>query len=182
MMPDERDWNSWSALWRGSHQAVDPTPLQAMVASYRRRLAAVVCGEILLVAGFAWLSWVIVRDGVVLWEAVWLSTLWIFTAVAVLFAWGNQRGAWRAIAGTVADYQRQQAARRTRSLRFAFGLLVAEVAVVGAQLAWFGRFTPAAGFILAAFALAFGARVFWMKQQAVIELPDDEAPEFRKGT
>jgi hypothetical protein len=170
MTADERDWESLSDLWRDSSQEVDRTLLRRMVASYRRRLAAVVIGEILVVAWFAWLSWISVRDGVAVWEAVWLSTLWSFTAVAAPFAWWNRRGSWQALGQTVAEFQRQRAARRMRSLRFSCGLFLAEILVVWAQLAWFGRFTAFVAAILGALTVAFGAWAFWMRKRAAREV------------
>jgi hypothetical protein len=164
------EWESLSELWRASRQQIEPVPLRRMVATCRRRLAAVVIGEILIVAGFAWLSWVSIRDGVAMWEAVWLSTLWIFTGVAVPFAWWNRRGAWRAMAGTVAEFQRQRAVRRLRSLRFGCALFAAEVVVVSAQLAWFGRFTGLAATLLGACGVAFGAWAWWMSRRAAQEM------------
>jgi hypothetical protein len=169
MNANDREWESLSDLWLASRQEIDRAPLRRIVASHRRRIAAVVAGEVLLVAGFAWLSWMAVRDGVAVWEAVWLSTLWGFTGVAAPFAWWSRRGAWNAVAASVAEYQRLRTARRMRSLRFAVALFIAEVVVVSAELAWFDRFTPSAAVILGVLAVAFGAWALWMKRRAAHE-------------
>jgi hypothetical protein len=170
MNAHEREWESLADLWRESREEIHRAPLRQMVASHRRRLAAVAAGEVLAVAGFAWLSWLSVRDGIVLWEAVWLSTLWGFTAVAVPFAWWNRRGAWNAIAESAAEYQRQRAARRIRSLRFGCALFAAEAVAVAAELAWFDRFTPLAAALLGLLTLLTGAWALWMKNRAAHEL------------
>jgi hypothetical protein len=170
MSTNERSWESLSAVWQTSREAVGGEPLRRLLRSYRRRVAAVAVGEILLIAAFAWLSWAVVRDGVVLWEAVWLWTLWIFTAVAAPFAWWNRRGAWQSMVETVAEFQRLRAVRRLRSLRFGCGLFVAEVVVVVAELAWFGRFGATAALSLAALAVAFGIWAVWMTRRAAAEM------------
>ncbi len=169
-MNAERDWESLSDVWRSSRAGVDRAPLRKLVASQRRRLAAVVAGEVMAVAGFAWLSWLIVRDGVAVWESVWLTTLWSLTAIASAFAWWNRRGAWNAMTESVAEYQRQCAARRLRSLRFGYALFIAEVIVVVAQLAWFGRFTVAVALFLGAFGALFAVWAAWMRRQAAREI------------
>ncbi len=165
-MNTEQDWESLSDVWRSSLEGVDRAPLRNLVASRRRRLAAVVAGEVLTVAGFAWLSWFIVRDGVAVWETVWLTSLWGFTAIASAFLWWNRRGAWHAMTESVAEYQRQCTARRLRSLRFGYALFIAEVIAVVAQLAWFGRFTIAAALFLGAFGALFAVWAAWMRRQA----------------
>ena len=167
MSANEREWELLSELWTSDQGVGAPVP--ELVASYRRRLAAVVAGEILTVATFAWLSWLFLRDGAEVWEAVWLTTLWSFTAVAVPFAWWNRRGTWNAMGETVAEFQRRRAARRLRSLQFACGLFVAEVVVVGVELAWFDRFTATAALSLATFAVTFGVWAIWMRNRVARE-------------
>ncbi len=169
-MNAEHEWDALSDLWRASRDEVGAARLRRMIASHRRRLAAVVAVEALLVAGFAWVSWLFVRDGVAPWEAVWLTTLWIFTAIAAPFAWWNRRGAWHAMSGSVAEYLRDRSARRMRSRRFGFALFVAEVIVVVAELAWFGRLTVAAALFLGVFTAAFAAWAAWITRQADREM------------
>jgi hypothetical protein len=170
MSTNERDWESLAAVWQTTREAVGGEPLRRLMRSYRRRVAAVAGGEILLIAAFAWLSWAVIRDGVVLWEGVWLWTLWIFTTVATLFAWWNRRNTWQSMVETVAEFQRQRAVRRLRSLRFGCWLFVAEIVVVVAQLAWFGRFGATAALSLAALAVAFGVWAVWMTRRAADEM------------
>ena len=170
MSANEREWELLSDLWRTSAPQLDSAAVQKLVAGYRRRLAAVVCGEILTVAGFAWLSWLFLRDGAELWETVWITTLWSFTAVAVPFAWWNRRGTWSAMGETVAEFQRQRAVRRMRSLKFACWLFLAEVVAVGAELAWFDRFTVASAVFLATFAFVLGAWAIWMEKRVTSEI------------
>lgn len=164
------EWESVSKLWRESPQQIERTALRRVVAAERRRLAAVVIGECLIVAVFAWLSWIAVRDGVAAWDAVWLSTLWLFTAVAAPFAWWNRRGAWRALTESVAEYRRQRVERRRRTLRFATGLFSAEMIVVAAELAWFDRLTALAVALLGLLAVAFAAWAIWMTHRVAQEI------------
>jgi len=170
MTGNDREWDSLSDVWCASRQEIESAPLRRMVASHRRRIAAVAAGEVLVVAGFAWLSWLAVRDGVAVWEAVWLSTLWGFTGVAAPFAWWNRRGAWNAITASVAEYQRLRAVRRMRSLRFGCALFIAEVVVVGAELVWFNRFTAPAAVLLGALTVVVGAWALWMRNRAAHEI------------
>jgi hypothetical protein len=179
MSTTERDWESLSTVWQASREAVGGDSLRKLIQSHRRRVAAAAGGEILLIAAFAWLSWRLISDGVLLWDAVWLWTLWIFTAVATPFAWWNRRGTWQSMAETVAEFQRQRATRRLRSLRFGCGLFVAEVVVVVAELAWFGRFSAAAALILAALAVAFGVWAIWMTRRAADEMAAAENEDER---
>lgn len=169
MIANEREWELLSDLWRASAPQVEHASVRRLVADYRRRLVAVVCGEVLIICGFAWLSWAFVRDGAEIWETVWLTTLWSFAALALPFAWWNRRGTWNAMGKTVAEFQRQRAVRRMRSLRFACGLFIAEAFVVVVQLAWFDRFTAVAAALLAAFAVAFAAWALWVMKRVVLE-------------
>lgn len=170
MNANEREWESLSTIWRAPEPEIERAPLRRLVASHRRRLAAVAACEVLMVAAFLWLSWLLVRDGLVLLEAVWLSTLWIFTAIAAPIAWWNRRGSWDSLAETVAEFRRQRAERWRRTLYIACGLFVAEVIVVIAELVWFDRFTTLAAGFLVVFSLAFGAWVFWMRRRVAADL------------
>ena len=170
MNANDHDWDSLSDLWRASRDGIDRPPLQRMLASHRRRLVAVVAGEILTLAIFGWLSWLVARDGLAAWEVVWLSTLWVFAAAAAAFAWWNRRGAWSAIGLSVAEYRRKRALRHTRSLRFGCVLFVAEVAVVVAQLAWFERFTTPVALVVVAFAVVLGVWCVWMQRRIAEEM------------
>ena len=161
------DWERLSAAWRAAGADVDVAPLRRLIAAERRRLAAIVTGECLIVVGFVWLSWRFMRDGIFVWEAVWLSTLWMFTLVALPFAWWNRRGGWRSLAGTVAEFRRQRAERRRRTLIFASALFVAETVVVLVELAWFDRVTALAVVILGGLALGFGGWALWMRRRIV---------------
>jgi hypothetical protein len=163
MNANEREWEALSGVWRTAVEEVDREPLHRLIAAERRRLVGVVIGEMAMLAGFAWMTWLFVRDGVEVWEAVWLSTIWMFTAVAIPFAWWNRRGAWRSLADSVADCLRQRAARRLRTLRFACGLFVAEVVAVVAELAWFDRVSPRAIGILAVLTAGFLGWIVWMR-------------------
>jgi hypothetical protein len=170
MNAEDRDWDSLSTLWRAPGDAIDRTPLERMLVSHRRRLAAVAAGETVTLAFFAWLSWLVARDGLAAWEAVWLATLWAFAAIAAGFAAWNRRGAWNAMGLSVAEYRRRRALRHTRSLRFGIVLFVAEAAVVGAQLAWFERFTAPVALVLVALAAGLGAWCVWMKRRIAAEI------------
>ena len=124
------EWEDLEGVWRQEEQPVDLAPLRRLLAAQRRRLVAVVTVEAVLVLAFGWLSWLVARDGVEAWEAVWLLTLWGFTVAAVAFAWWNRRGTWRSLGESVEEYlrlARLRARRARRSLAFACGLLVAEV-------------------------------------------------------
>jgi hypothetical protein len=163
MSTPERDWELWEAAWRTAGERVDPAPLRRLLAVQRRRLVAVAAGEALVVAGCVVLTWWIASDGLEAWEAVWLLTLWGFAAVATGFAVWNRRGTWRSLGEAVQDHvrlARQRAARNARASAFACGLLVAETVAVLAQLAWFGRLTPAAVACLAATGAGIGALGF----------------------
>lgn len=165
MNAEDRDWDSLSTAWRASGGAIDRSPLRRMVVSYRRRLALLATLEIGVLAFFGWLSWLVARDGVAAWEAVWLATLWSFAALATGFAWWNRRGAWNAMGLSVAEFRRQRARRHARSLRFGVLLFVAELVVVVAQLAWFERFTAPVALVLVAFAAGLGAWCLWMRRR-----------------
>ena len=174
MNANEREWESLSNLWRDPGQEIGRAALRRLVASHRRRLVAVAAGEASIVAGFIWLSLLFVRDGLVAWEAVWLSTLWIFTAIAAPVSWWNRRGSWHSMTESVAEFRRQRAMRWLRSLLFACWLFVAEVIVAAGELAWFGRFTSLAAGSLAALTVVFVAWALWMRKRIAAEVAQVE--------
>jgi hypothetical protein len=146
MTDPESDWQELSELWKSAPPG-DAEPLRRIVRAGRLRLAFVTAGEIAVVAAFALLSLFVARDGLAVWEVVWLTTLWAFTAVAVTFALWNRRDTWNAVGDTVTDYlrlSRLRCHRQRRTLRFVIVCSVAETAAVAAQLAWMGRLTPIA--------------------------------------
>lgn len=174
MTTNEEEWQSISALWQTSHRDVGETSLRRLVAAQRRGVVAATVGEIAVLGGVLYWSLMVARDGVAVWEAVWLVTLWTFAAVAAAFAWWNRRGTWSAMGRSVAEYRRLRAAKHLRSVRFAWVLFVAEIVVVAAELAWFDRFTVSAAVILAALALPLGVWSVWAKRRAArdMELAD----------
>lgn len=145
---NETEWNSLAALWTSA----DVEPLRNIVAKHRRRLITGSAGEATMLAAFAWLTWIVLRDGMAMWELVWATTLWAFAAIAVVFACWNRRGTWSALGDSVAEYVRLtklRAERQRNSLRFGVALFVAEVIVIVAQLWWFERLTRNAVALLA---------------------------------
>lgn len=165
MTINERDWDSLTRVWQSSRHEVSAARLSQLVAAERRRLAATVLGEILMIGAFIALSAFAIRDGLAAWETVWLTTLWLFTALAVPFAWWNRRGAWSAMVESVAEFERRRTARRSRTLRFAAVLFVTEVVVVSIELTWFDRFTTLAVALLVAMTIAFSVWGLWMKRR-----------------
>ncbi len=90
------------------------------------------------------LSWLVARDGVAAWEAVWLLTLWAFTLLALAFAWWNRRGIWRSLGASVEEHlrlARRRVERNQRAVAFAGALFVVETVAIVIQLAWFDRLT-----------------------------------------
>lgn len=164
MTTHERDWDSLTRDWRASDEEVPTATLRRLIAAERRRTLAVGAGEAATIAAFAWLSWLVSRDGLAAWETVWLSTLWMFTAIAVPFAWWNRRGTWTALVESVAEYERLRERRRHRTLRFACALFLAEVVVVVIELAWFDRLTVTALVGLLALSIVFAAWALWMRR------------------
>jgi hypothetical protein len=165
MTINERDWDSLTRVWQSSRDEVAAARLSDLVAAERRRLAATVVGELLVIGAFVVLSWLAMRDGLAAWEAVWLTTLWLFTAVAAPFAWWNRRGAWSSMVESVAEFERRRTARRRRTPHFACGLFIAEVLVVSIELAWFDRFSVLATLLLVAMTIAFVVWLTWMKRR-----------------
>ena len=165
MTINERDWDSLTRVWQSSRDEVTAARLSELVAAERRRLAATVVGELLVIGAFVVLSWLAMRDGLAAWEAVWLTTLWLFTAVAAPFAWWNRRGAWSSMVESVAEFERRRMARRRRTLHFASALFIAEVLVVSIELAWFDRFSVLATQLLVAMTIAFVVWLTWMKRR-----------------
>ena len=170
MTTKEEEWASISALWQTAHRDVAEASLRRLIAAQRRGVVAATVSEFALLGGFLYWSLMVTRDGVAVWEAVWLVTLWTFAAVAAAFAWWNRRGTWNAIGRSVAEYRRLRATRHLRSVRFAWVLFVAEIIVVAAELAWFDRFTVSAAVILAAMALPLGVWSVWAKRRAAREI------------
>ncbi len=169
----EGEWESLALDWRAASGPVDAAPLRRKVAAHRRRLIAATVGEILLVASFAWLSWLVAGDGVEPWEVVFLTTLWGFTLLAGAFAWWNRRGTWRALGESVEEFvrlTRLRAERQTRSIDFSLGLFAAEAVIIVAQLAWFGRLTAIAGLLLAVAGAVVGAWCWAMKRRVASDL------------
>ena len=153
---NETEWDSLSELWVSSPQAIDADALKRVAAAHRRRLVLNSLGEVAFIIGLAWLTRVVLRDGIEAWELVWTVTLWAFMAAALAFAWWNRRGTWRALGDSVADYihlTRTRAERQRRSLWFGIALFVAEVVVIIAQLKWFDRLTGTALILLGASAV-----------------------------
>ena len=164
MTTNERDWESLASEWRAQSEEVPPATLHRLIVLERRRTLAVIAGEAVTIGGFAWLSWLAAKDGLAPWETVWISTLWLFTAVVVPFAWWNRRGIWSAFVESVAEFERRRDQRRRRTLRFACALFSAEAIVVIAELAWFDRLTARPLLILLGFAVVFAAWAFWMRR------------------
>ena len=158
-MPDT-DWEALASSWRtASDPPLDATPLRQLLRSQRRRLVVVALGEAALVAGFAVLSWLVARDGVAAWEAVWLVTLWAFTLLALAFAWWNRRGTWRSLGASVEEHVRlvrRRVERNQRAVAFAGALFVVETVAIVMQLAWFDRLTPLAVALLATAGIGVG--------------------------
>ena len=167
MTTHENDWESLASDWHARSEDVPAATVRRLIAAERRRTLAVIAGETAIVAGFAWLSWLAIRDGLAPWETVWLSTLWMFTAGAVPFAWWNRRGTWRAFVESVAEFERRRDQQRRRTLRFACALFSAEAIVVMAELAWFDRLTARALLILLGSAVAFTGWAFWMRRRSL---------------
>lgn len=165
MTTNERDWESLVNEWRAQREDVPTAILHRLIAAERRRTLAVIAGECAVIAGFAWFSWLAMRDGLVLWETVWLTTLWMFTAVAVPFAWWSRRGTWSALVENMAEFERRRDQRRRRTLGIACGLFVAEAIVVIAELAWFDRLTARPFLLLLCLAVVFTAWAFWMRRR-----------------
>jgi hypothetical protein len=166
MTSNDHEWNSLPQVWQSAVGAQPaPTTLSRLIASERRRLAIAVVGEVLVVAAFVAMSWLALRDGLVAWEKVWLTTLWLFTAVAAPFAWWNRRGAWTSMVESVAEFERRRTARRRRTLRFGVALFVTEILVVWIELAWFDRFGQFAVLTLGAMTVVFVLWVVWMKRR-----------------
>lgn len=165
MTINERDWDSLTRVWRSPGDEITAARLSRLIAAERRRLAATAIGELLILGAFVVLSWLALRDGLAAWETVWLTTLWLFTAVAVPFAWWNRRGAWSSMVESVAEFERRRTARRHRTLRFATGLFVTEVLVVLIELAWFDRVSVLAIVLLVAMTIAFAVWALWMQRR-----------------
>jgi hypothetical protein len=165
MTSNDHEWDSLTQVWQSADQPPAPASLAQLIASERRRLAVIVVGELLVVAAFAGISWLAWRDGLAAWEKVWLTTLWLFTAVATPFAAWNRRGAWTSMVESVAEFERRRAARRRRTLRFGSALFVAEVLVVSIQLAWFDRFNAFALLAIGVLTVLFTIWVVWMKRR-----------------
>lgn len=165
MTINERDWDSLTRVWQSPRDEITAATLSRLVAAERRRLAATVLGEMLIIVAFVVLSWLAMRDGLAAWETVWLTTLWLFTAVAVPFGWWNRRGAWNSMVESVAEFERRRTARRRRTLRFATGLFVTEVLAVLIELAWFDRVSVVTIVLLVAMTVAFAVWVSWMKRR-----------------
>ena len=171
------EWEDLAAAWQSVDgtidEPIDLAPLRRLLAAQRRRLVAVVLGEAALVLAFGWLTWLVARDGVEAWEAVWLVTLWGFTVVAVAFALWNRRGTWRSLGESVEEYvrlARLRARRARRSLGFAGALLVAEVVAVVAQVVWFGRASGSTGLLVAGLlvaAVAVAAAGCWLAARRI---------------
>jgi hypothetical protein len=178
----ESEWESLAEVWRAAGAPVDLTPLRRKVAAHRRLLIAATVGEVLVVAGFVWLSAVAAGDGVEPWEAVWLATLWGFTLLAFAFVWWNRRGTWSALGESVEEFvrlTRLRAERQMRSIYFSLGLFVAQTVIVAIQLAWFGRLTVAAGLLLAAFGALVAAWCWAMRKKVARDLAAVE--EYDRG-
>ena len=165
MTRNDHEWESMTRVWQSTSEEPSPTTLSRLIATERRRLAATVVGEVFIVVAFITMSWLAFRDGLAAWEKVWLSTLWVFTAVAAPFAWWNRRGAWTSMVESVAEFERRRTARRRRTLRFGSALFVAEILVVSIQLAWFDRFSQVAVLALGVLTIVFVLWVLWMKRR-----------------
>lgn len=164
MTTNDRDWEALTSTWQSSRVEVAASTLSRLVAAERRRLVATVVSELVMIGLFVALSWLAIRNGLAAWEAVWLTTLWLFTAIAAPFAWWNRRGAWSSMVESVAEFERRRTVRRRRTLRFASALFVAEVLAVSIELAWFDRFTALAVVLLVAMTIVFAVWVLWMRR------------------
>jgi hypothetical protein len=167
------EWDDLGAAWRAVDEPVDLGPLRRLLATQRRRLVAMVAGEAALVLAFGCLSWLVARDGVAPWEAVWLITLWGFTAVAVAFAVWNRRGTWVGLGESVEGHLRLAQLRARRALAavsFAIGLLLAELVAVTAELVWYDRFGPVEVALLAVVATAAAWWCGWTRWRVRREL------------
>jgi hypothetical protein len=173
MTANDREWESLSDAWRAAEPPLDRSLLARAQAAYRRRLLATTAGEVVLVALFAWGTWLVARDGLEAWEAVWISTLWTCTAIAGTFAWRTRRHAWGALGESVAEFRRLRAARRARTVRFVWCLFAFEAVLVGGQLGWFGRFTMPVALVLCALAAILAGWSAWMRARIAEDLESE---------
>ena len=125
-------WDTLTEAW----QEEEPLPFEAgefksVLRGRTRAMMLVVLGELAITAGLIWVTVWLSGPATVGADAVFLTVLWLFWAVATGFAWWNRRGQWRLSVASSEDFVRlslDRAERKTRVAWFSAALLVAQVA------------------------------------------------------
>lgn len=135
----------WDSLTKAWHDE-EPVPFEAdefraVLRSRTRATLLVVVAELSITAVLIWVTFWLSGSATIGADAVFLTGLWVFWAVATGFAWWSRRGQWRLSVASSEDFVRlgvERAERKIRVASFTAGLLVAQVAFVVAF--WlFGR-------------------------------------------
>jgi hypothetical protein len=148
---DGIEWRDWARDWQGAPPAAGardvldwrcPERLRRRMLRQRRVLVLTVILEVVITLVFGAFA----VDRLLRGETFGDAALGLFVlgilAVTWVFAWVNRRGTWGAAGESVRDHARlwlRRAERRISSLRFAWGLLVAELAFFACWFVWLER-------------------------------------------
>jgi hypothetical protein len=138
----DQELKDWQATWQSSAEMTRPAPpfdIRHHAARAGRRLTIRYAAGCLWAVALLLFSAIFAQRHPTLQWLLWAAAVWIATLVAVAFTIWNGRGLWTAAGQSNADYvelSRMRCVAELRMIRFGYGLLWAELAVVIPWLLW----------------------------------------------
>ena len=134
MSEHDPSWEALTEAWKAPEAAPRLSDFESELKRRRRLKFVVVAGELGVTGVLVWASARLIVNGAAGENAVLLTGIWLFWAVAMVFAWWNRRGQWERTVASTDDFMRLSLERATRKIRvvwFTLALLVAQLAFVG---------------------------------------------------
>ena len=176
MRSQDGDWTALTELWHEQGRPPEPDPeLVRRVRRHTRAMILVTAAEVLVLAGLAAFTVVLLRRGIDGAQAVLLALLWGLAVAAEVFALLNRRGSWRADAADAASYlvlAERRARAKLRVARAVIILALAQACVLAALLASLGSRPAVAVAWTAGVASLYVAWAVWYGRGARRELAD----------
>lgn len=148
---EDTAWSDWARDWQGAPPATGardvldrrcPERLRRRILRQRRVLVLTVIIEVVITLVFGAFAVDRLGRGETFGDAALGLFVLGILAVSWAFAWVNRRGTWRAAGESVREHARlwvRRAERRISALRFAWGLLFAELAFFACWFVWLER-------------------------------------------
>ncbi|MGH7553023.1 MAG: hypothetical protein ACREMQ_08330 [Longimicrobiales bacterium] len=183
--PEDLDWEGLTTVWRQPDVPVSVhRDLAVRIARHTRLMWAVTVTEILVLAGLAVFTWLVIRGGTSPLQLAALAALWILAIAMEAFALWNRSASWRPDIETTTGYLVLAERRARARIRVARAVRILVFLQTTAVLAFvLSSRSRAAGpnVLLLSFAIGaslvicFVAWSLWYERRARAELPELEA-------